>query len=192
MKKNSFINHSLSKKVINSFNLSNLQKNNSSATISKSKNTNASKIHYSNTYKQNNRKIQKYPIKLKYLNDTNLFINNKINITETSINKYKKRNNLNLYKNEENKNINIILPSKTNKNKINKINKKGGKNNKIYKVNTTNKMYRKNISSLSVEKSNNKSQNNDNNLNLKHDKNKNTKDKNKDMKSIIKCKNNLN
>ena len=125
--RNSF-NKSLSKKIINSNNSLNLQKNHS---IKNLNNTNQikdkiSRIYYSNTYTNINNKINnKYPIKLTYINFENSFENNKICSTEPSIPmKYKR--NLNLRKKADRYN---------NQNKIYKISFIEEKRKKLFNEN---------------------------------------------------------
>ena len=126
-------NTSLSKKLINSNKSLNLQKNNSITTFDNSRKNKISKIYYSNTNKIDNKRINNYPIKLKYINYENSFDNNKICPTEPSIPiKYKGAMNLN----KKNKNINRSIncfDRNNNQNKIHKIITIEEKRKKLFK-----------------------------------------------------------
>ena len=126
-------NSSLSKKLINSNKSLNLQKNNSITTFDNSRKNKISKIYYSNTNKIDNKRINNYPIKLKYINYENSFDNNKICPTEPSIPmKYKGAMNLN----KKNKNINRSIncfDRNNNQNKIHKIITIEEKRKKLFK-----------------------------------------------------------
>ena len=126
-------NSSLSKKLINSNKSLNLQKNNSITTFDNSRKNKISKIYYSNTNKIDNKRINNYPIKLKYINYENSFDNNKICPTEPSIPmKYKGAMNLN----KKNKNINRSIncfDRNNNQNKIHKIITIEKKRKKLFK-----------------------------------------------------------
>ena len=126
-------NSSLSKKLINSNKSLNLQKNNSITTFDNSRKNKISKIYYSNTNKIDNKRINNYPIKLKYINYENSFDNNKICPTEPSLPiKYKGAMNLN----KKNKNINRSIncfDRNNNQNKIHKIITIEEKRKKLFK-----------------------------------------------------------
>ena len=126
-------NSSLSKKLINSNKSLNLQKNNSITTFDNPRKNKISKIYYSNTNKIDNKRINNYPIKLKYINYENSFDNNKICPTEPSIPmKYKGAMNLN----KKNKNINRSIncfDRNNNQNKIHKIITIEEKRKKLFK-----------------------------------------------------------
>ena len=112
LNKNSIFNSSLSKKIkkiLSSNNLLNLQKNNSLEALGCIKSNIISANFYSNTYKAKNKKIKKYPIKLKFMNvaDYESFNINRIFPTEPSNNgdirksfkqpKEKKNSSINCY-----------------------------------------------------------------------------------------------
>ena len=136
LNKNSVVNLFFKRKI-DSNNFSVLQKNHSLAEINTSKNKNKQTKYYISSYKANNKKIKKYPIKINYFNDSNSLSNNKINITETSIPiKYKKNKILNSYKTEGKKNIN----EKRNTNYlINKPNIQNEKKKSFYNEKNSNK-----------------------------------------------------
>ena len=153
LSKNSFVNLFLKRKM-NSNSLSILKKNHSLASFNCSKNEIKTLNYYFNSYKENNKKIKKYPIKLNYFNDANSLVNNKVNITETSIPiKYKKSKIINLYRNERGKNIN---DKRNNNNLTNKTNIHKEKRKSIYNEKMSNKKNKnKNkLNNISVDKEN--------------------------------------
>ncbi len=188
LNKNSIFNSSLPKKMISSNNLLNLQKNNSLITLGCTKTDSISTNHYSNTYKAKNKKIKKYPIKLKLLNVAN-YENFDVNVnmiisTEPSTNnngydrksfkkpKEKKNSSINCYNSHIRIN-NLYTNATTVKNE---------KKRKIFGEKIINKKQNKNklkMKSISADKENNHSNNMGIGINTKYSKeiqNKNSDD----------------
>ena len=189
LNKNSIFNSSISKKIINSNNILNLHKNYSLATIGCTKSDNLSTDYYSNTYKSKNKKVKKYPIKLKYLNVAN-YDNNNIYSTESTFSaNYEKNKNVNSFKKGENKNNSInCYNSNNNFNNLYTTTIKNDKKRKIYGDNILNKRKNNKLKSISVDKENNYSQNIEINVNSKQKNFKNIKKKDIDaIKSVAKC-----
>ena len=188
LNKNSIFNSSLSKKIINSNNILNLHKDYSLATLGCTKSDNLSTDYYSNTYKSN-KKVKKYPIKLKYLNVAN-YDNNNIYSTESIFSaNYEKNKNFNSFKKGENKNNSInCYNSNNNFNNLYTTTIKNDKKRKIYGDNILNKRKNNKLKSISVDKENNYSQNIEINVNNKQKNFKNIKKKDIDViKSVAKC-----
>ena len=188
--KNLHFNYSLSKKIINSTNLSFVQKNYSLGKIDNNKKNNISMAYYSKTYKINNKKVKKYPIKLKYINNANLFDSNKIFDTEPCISmKYKNSKNLHLIKNVKNKNSSLNFNYlNSNCTKVSTININDIKKVKIYKEHLIHSRRKNGKLNWITDKENNYSQNLDSNRNNSKKKKKKEKDF---MNSFNKCKNNI-
>ena len=180
IKKNNNFNSSFSKKQINSNNLSFLQKNNSFVKIGHKNNNNISMAYYSKTYKINNKKIKKYPIKLKYTNNTRFFDSNKICNTEPSIsNKYKNSKNKNLIKKIKTKNSSLNCYY-INNNKLNNIslNDKEKEKKSVYKELIIQQKKNDKIIWITEDKENNY------NLNLETNKNNSGIKKNKEKHTV--------
>ena len=147
--------------------------------------------YYSKTYKINNKKIKKYPIKLKYINNASLFDSNRIFNTEPCISmKYKNSKNLHLVKKAKNKNSSLnCYYLNNNRPKVSTININDIKKVKIYKEHLIHSR-RKNgkLNWITADKENNYSQNLDSNRNNSKKKKKIEKDF---MNSFNKCKNNI-